>query len=147
MSPEEIHQPGPVTLAELESHLWEAASILRGSPVDRTDWKSYILPLLFFKRICDVWDEEYENALADEGADHEYAVERANTDFVIPDGAHWKDVRAVVKDVGTALQKALRSIEAANPGRLDGIFGDAQWTNKERLPDATLKDLLDHFSG
>ena len=46
-----------ITLSELESHLWEAANILRGSPVDRTDWKSYILPLLFFKRICDVWDE------------------------------------------------------------------------------------------
>ena len=43
-----------LTLNQLESHLWEAANILRGSPVDRTDWKSYILPLLFFKRICDV---------------------------------------------------------------------------------------------
>jgi type I restriction enzyme M protein len=48
----------PISLSELESHLWEAANILRGSPVDRADWKSYILPLLFFKRICDVWDEE-----------------------------------------------------------------------------------------
>ena len=54
----------PLTLAELESHLWEAANILRGSPVDRTDWKSYILPLLFFKRICDVWDEEHAVMLA-----------------------------------------------------------------------------------
>lgn len=51
--------PPTVTLSDLESHLWEAANILRGSPVDRTDWKSYILPLLFFKRICDVWDEEH----------------------------------------------------------------------------------------
>jgi hypothetical protein len=49
---------GPLTLSQLEAHLWEAANILRGSPVDRTDWKSYILPLLFFKRICDQWDEE-----------------------------------------------------------------------------------------
>ncbi len=53
---------GPITLSELESHLWETANILRGSPVDRTGWKSYILPLLFFKRLCDVWDEEYEEA-------------------------------------------------------------------------------------
>ncbi len=52
-------QTDPASLSELESHLWEAANILRGSPVDRTDWKSYILPLLFFKRICDVWDEEH----------------------------------------------------------------------------------------
>ena len=47
-----------LTAQELQSHLWEAANILRGSAVDRTDWKGYILPLLFFKRICDVWDEE-----------------------------------------------------------------------------------------
>ena len=52
-----------LTLSILESHLWEAANILRGSPVDRTDWKSYILPLMFFKRICDVWDEEYDEAV------------------------------------------------------------------------------------
>lgn len=52
----------PITLSELESHLWEAANILRGSPVDRSDWKNYILPLLFFKRLCDVWDEEVEEA-------------------------------------------------------------------------------------
>jgi type I restriction-modification system DNA methylase subunit len=51
------------TLSTLESHLWEAANILRGSPVDRTDWKSYILPLMFFKHICDVWDEEFEEAV------------------------------------------------------------------------------------
>jgi hypothetical protein len=43
-----------LTLSHLESHLREAAYILRGNPVDRTDWKSYILPLLFFKRICDL---------------------------------------------------------------------------------------------
>jgi type I restriction enzyme M protein len=56
-----------ITLSELESHLWEAANILRGSPVDRTDWKSYILPLLFFKRICDVWDEEHAAMIAEYG--------------------------------------------------------------------------------
>jgi type I restriction enzyme M protein len=65
---------------------------------------------------------------------------------VIPDGAHWRDVRTVAGDVGRALGDALRAIEAANPGRLDGIFGDAPWTNQERLPDHTLKDLLEHLS-
>ncbi len=58
--PELFTQTGDTTLSleNLESYLWDAANILRGSPVDRSDWKSYILPLLFFKRICDVWDEE-----------------------------------------------------------------------------------------
>jgi type I restriction-modification system DNA methylase subunit len=57
----------PIVLSKLESHLWEAANILRGSPVDRSDCKSYFLPLLFFKRICDVWDEEHEAMLAEYG--------------------------------------------------------------------------------
>ncbi|MBT7069784.1 MAG: SAM-dependent DNA methyltransferase, partial [Anaerolineae bacterium] len=132
---------GQTTIHELESHLWEAANILRGSPVDRTDWKSYILPLLFFKRICDVWDEEYAEMVEMYGED--FADEHR---FQIPEGAHWNDVRETPKDAGAALQNALRAIEAANQEHLYGVFGDAQWTNKERLPDALLKDLLEHFS-
>jgi len=130
-----------ITIHELESHLWEAANILRGSPVDRTDWKSYILPLLFFKRICDVWDEEYLEMVNTYGED--FTDEHR---FQIPAGAHWNDVRETPKNVGTALQNALRAIEAANQKHLYGVFGDAQWSNKERLPDALLKDLLEHFS-
>lgn len=131
----------PLTLSQLESHLWEAANILRGSPVDRSDWKSYILPLLFFKRICDQWDEELSAMLAEYGED--FADEHR---FQIPEGAHWKDVRATPSNVGTALANAMRAVEAANQKHLYGVFGDAQWTNKDRLPDALLKDLIEHFS-
>jgi type I restriction enzyme M protein len=129
------------TLSLLESHLWEAANILRGSPVDRTDWKSYILPLIFFKRICDVWDEEYEEAVSTYGED--FADEHR---FQVPEGCHWNDVRETASNVGTALQNAMRCIESANQKHLYGVFGDAQWTNKDRLPDHLLKDLLEHFS-
>lgn len=52
----------PISLTELESYLWGAANILRG-PVDQADFKTYIFPLLFFKRISDVYDEEYAQAL------------------------------------------------------------------------------------
>ena len=131
----------PITLNKLESHLWEAANILRGSPVDRTDWKSYILPLLFFKRICDVWDEEYQEMVDLYGED--FAEDHR---FQIPDDCHWRDVRQTPANVGTALQNALHGIEAANQAHLYGVFGDAQWSNKERLPDALLKDLIEHFS-
>lgn len=130
-----------ITLSRLESYLWEAANILRGSPVDRTDWKSYILPLLFFKRICDVWDEEHEAMIAEYGDD--FLDEHR---FQIPEGCHWREVREVASSVGTALQNAMRSIESANQKHLYGVFGDAQWTNKERLPDELLKDLIEHFS-
>lgn len=130
-----------ITLSELESYLWEAANILRGSPVDRTDWKSYILPLLFYKRVCDVWDEEHQTMLDEYGED--FADEHR---FQIPEGSHWNDVRAEPSNVGMALQNAMRNIESANQKHLYGVFGDAQWTNKDRLPDELLKDLMEHFS-
>lgn len=129
---------------ELESYLWGAAVILRGL-VDAGDYKQYIFPLLFYKRLSDVWDEEYAAALGETG-EEAYARSTADDRFIIPDGAHWNDVREATRDVGRAIQTAMRAIEAANPARLDGIFGDAPWTNKERLPDHTLKNLLEHFS-
>ena len=132
-------------LSQLESHLWEAANILRG-PVDAADFKTYVFPLLFFKRLSDVHDEEYAAALAESGGDEEYALFPQNYRFQVPEGCHWRDLRAVTTNVGQALHKALRGIERANPDTLYGIFGDAQWTNKERLSDALLRDLVEHFS-
>ncbi|MGI6131380.1 MAG: N-6 DNA methylase [Bacillota bacterium] len=134
------------TISQLESYLWEAANILRG-PVDAADFKTYVFPLLFFKRISDVHDEEYAAALAESEGDEEYARFPQNYRFQIPENCHWNDVRGVATNVGQALQKAMRGIETANPDTLYGIFGDAAWTNKERLPDALLRDLIEHFSG
>lgn len=127
--------------ASLGSVLWEAANVLRGSPIDRTDWKSYILPLLFFKRLCDVWDEEHARMLRDYQQD--FPDEHR---FQLPDGCHWEDVRGTPANVGSALQRAMRAIEAANPKHLHGVFGDAQWSNRERLSDELLKNLLEEFS-
>jgi type I restriction enzyme M protein len=134
-----------VNLSQLESHLWEAANILRG-PVDAADFKTYVFPLLFFKRLSDVHDEEYQAALSESGGDEEYARFPQNYRFQIPSDCHWEDVRTVATNVGQALQKAMRGIEKVNPETLYGIFGDAQWTNKDRLPDSLLRDLIEHFS-
>ncbi|WP_404400959.1 type I restriction-modification system subunit M [Idiomarina seosinensis] len=134
-----------MTQQELEKYLWDAATTLRGT-IDAGDYKQYIFPLLFFKRISDVYDEEFENALAESGGDMEYAAFAENHHFQIPDGAHWKDVREVTTNVGQALQNAMRAIEQANPDTLEGIFGDASWTNKERLSDAMLIELIEHYS-
>ena len=129
-----------VTLSQLESHLWESANILRG-PVDASDFKTYIFPILFFKRISDVYDEEYRNAFDSFGMD----VPESHR-FEIPLGCHWNDIRAVGENVGVALQNAVREIERANQDTLYGIFGDAQWSNKERLSDELLINLIEHFS-
>lgn len=134
-----------VTLAELERHLWESANILRG-PVDAADFKTYIFPLLFFKRVSDAYDEEYATALAESDGDTAFAAFPENHRFQVPEGCHWNDVRAKSANIGHALQRAMRAIEQANPDTLHSIFGDAQWTNKDRLSDALLKDLVEHFS-
>ncbi|TAM43574.1 MAG: SAM-dependent DNA methyltransferase [Gammaproteobacteria bacterium] len=134
-----------ITQQELENYLWRAAVLLRGL-IDAGDYKQFIFPLLFFKRTSDVWDEEYQRALSESGGDLSYAEFAENHRFQIPEGAHWNDVRQTPKNVGMAIQTAMRTIEAANPDLLTGIFGDAPWTNRERLPDETLKNLLEHFS-
>jgi type I restriction enzyme M protein len=133
-----------LTQQELESYLWGAAKLLRGL-IDAGDYKQYIFPLLFFKRLSDVWDEECRTAL-DETGDKTYARATADDRFTIPDGAHWFDVRAASRDVGRALLNAFRAIETANPERLTGVFGNASWTDKAQMPDETLKNLIEHFS-
>lgn len=134
-----------IKLSELESHLWESANILRG-PVDAADFKSYIFPMLFFKRISDVFDDEVAAALEESEGDQDYALFPENHRFQIPEGCHWRDVRMKTSNVGAAIQHSLREIEKANPRTLYGIFGDAGWSNKERLSDALLRDLIEHFS-
>jgi len=129
---------------ELESHLWGAATLLRGL-IDASDYKQYIFPLLFFKRLSDVWDEDYREAFED-SRDEGYATATANDRFIIPEGAHWKDARDAPRDVGRALLNAYQAIEAANPQRLQGVFGNAAWTDKAQMPDETLKNLIEHFS-
>jgi type I restriction enzyme M protein len=130
---------------ELESYLWGAANILRGL-IDAADFKQYIFPLLFFKRISDLWDEEYQQALKDGGGDLSYAEFAEQHRFQIPPGCHWEDIRGKAVDVGAALQRALAEIEKANFETLHDVFGDAQWTNKRRLSDEKLLDLVEHFS-
>ena len=134
-----------LTQSDLESYLWGAATLLRGH-IDAGDYKQFIFPLLFYKRLCDVYDEEVALALNESGGDEEYARFTEHHRFQMPEKAHWKKIRTSVKNVGKAIQGALRAIEKVNPDTLYGVFGDAQWTNKNRLPDHMLKELIEHFS-
>ena len=98
-----------ITQQELESYLWGAAVLLRGL-IDAGDYKQFIFPLLFNKRVADVWHEEYQVALAESGGDLSYAEFAENHRFQIPTDAHWKAVREAPKNVGAAIQKAMRAI-------------------------------------
>ena len=135
-----------VTLDGLKSHLWRCSEILRGSAIDRTDWKGYILPLLFFKRISDVWDEETAEARARFG-DIDLDVFPELHRFTLPDSCHWRNVRETPSNVGTALARAMRAIERANPDTLTRVFGAADWGNREMLGDELLKNLIECLSG
>ncbi|REE78827.1 type I restriction enzyme M protein [Lutibacter oceani] len=134
-----------LTLSQLEQYLSKAAWILKG-PVDASDFKVYIFPLLFFKRISDVYDEEYNLALSESDGDIEYASLPEFHRFEVPEDCHWKNVRETTTNVGLAIEKALRGIEQVNQEFLYGIFGDAQWSNKNKLSDKLLIDLIEHFS-
>lgn len=144
----------PIQLEELKSFLWGAATRLRGQ-IDAAGYKEYIFPLLFFKRISDVYDEQYAGFLHDGG--EEYAnMQSQELAIRIPDGAHWKDVRQVTENVGQRLVEAFIAIEQANPGEetdgrvvggLDGIFGPKDgWTNKAKMPDHIITGLIEDFS-
>lgn len=147
--------PGqPISLDEMKTFLWGAATRLRGQ-IDAAGYKEYIFPLLFFKRISDVYDEQYEGFLHDGGA--EYAnIQSQELAIRIPDGAHWKDVRQVTENVGQRLVEAFIAIEQANPGEetdgrivggLDGIFGPKDgWTNKAKMPDHIITGMIEDFS-
>lgn len=136
------------TSQQLFSHLFEACNILRG-PINQDEFKSYVTPILFFKRISDVYDEETQRALEESGGDADYASFPEQHSFVIPEGCHWDDVRKTVTNVGKAIVAAMNGIERENPDTLSGIFSsfdDATWTDKTKLTDERLKDLVEHMS-
>ncbi|OES45424.1 DNA methylase [Domibacillus iocasae] len=136
------------TSQKLFAHLFEACNILRG-PINQDEFKSYVTPILFFKRISDVYDEEIKDALERSGGDEEYASFPENHSFDIPEGCHWQNVREASENVGVAIVRAMNGIERANPDTLSGVFSsfdDANWTDKTKLSDERLKNLIEHMS-
>ncbi|TFD28670.1 type I restriction-modification system subunit M [Cryobacterium lyxosi] len=133
-----------LTQSQLESTLWAAANALRG-PVDPGDFKSYVFPVMFFKWISDTWDHNHVQAVADFGDDLTDEIEATYQPFALPTECHWADVFGNTVNIGSKLGKTLLRIQEANPGKLDGVFGDVNWANKERLPESALADLLDAF--
>ena len=134
---------------ELYNHLYQGCSILRGCGVAADEYKTYLFPLMFLKRISDVYDEEYRHAMEESDNDEEYARMADCHRFQIPSGCHWSDIRETTFDVGAKINTSMRKIESSNPRTLYGIFSDfdeASWTNKEKLPDENLINLVEHLS-
>lgn len=133
---------------DLYNFLFEACNIIRG-PVSQDNFKDYITPLLYYKRISDVYDEEVEEALIASNGDEEYASLPEQHRFVIPDGCHWQDIRERSENLGSAIVEAMRKIEIANPDTLYGvlsIFSAQKWTDKKVLSDERIRNLIEHLS-
>lgn len=133
---------------DLYNYLFEACNIIRG-PVSQDNFKDYITPILYFKRISDVYDEETAAALEESGGDKDYAALPEQHRFDIPEDCHWSDVRERTENLGAAIVGAMRGIELANPDTLYGVlsmFSSQKWTNKQNLSDGKIRDLIEHLS-
>jgi type I restriction enzyme M protein len=143
---------------QLEAHLWGAANILRGKTAGQ-DYKNYILSLMFYKRLCDQWENEADDAIAEQErlqgrafTEQQKALFRARGDhrFSIPEGARWGDVLAVSENIGETLTKAMRAIADANE-ELRGVF-TVDWnqpapdsSGKKLIPNEVVHALIQHF--
>lgn len=133
-----------LTLPQLEQFLWKSADILRGK-IDSSDYKKYIFGLLFYKRISDVWDEEYSKVLR-EFKDETIARADYNHRFQVPKECRWSVVEEKAENIGQKLNEIFDKLTNANSPKLDKIFDDLDFANKDRFPNETLQRLTNHFS-
>ena len=147
-----------LTQQQLEAHLWGAANILRGKTAGQ-DYKNYILSLMFYKRLCDQWENEADDAIAvlerqqgKQFTDAQKAVFRARGEhrFSIPDGSRWGDVLAESVNLGEKLTQAMRAVSSANE-ELKGVF-TVDWnqpapdgSGKPLIPNEVVQALIQHF--
>lgn len=147
-----------LTQQQLEAHLWGAANILRGKTAGQ-DYKNYILSLMFYKRLCDQWENEADDAIAEQErrqgrqfTEAQKAVFRARGEhrFSIPDGSRWGDVLAASTNLGEKLTQAMRAVSGANE-ELRGVF-TVDWnqpapdgSGKPLIPNEVVHALIQHF--
>ncbi|MFZ2202320.1 MAG: type I restriction-modification system subunit M, partial [Microgenomates group bacterium] len=139
-----ISENDTLTLSQLKQFLWKSADILRGK-IDSSDYKKYIFGLLFYKRISDVWDEEYEKVL-DEYKDESLASADYNHRFQVPKECRWSVIANTSENIGQKLNEIFDKITNVNSPKLDKIFDDLDFANKDRFPNETLQRLINHFS-
>jgi len=136
--------PDQLTLSQLKSHLWESANILRGS-IDSSDFKNYILGMLFFKRLNDVYNDEYADLVQSVGPDLAKNPDMY-TRFYRPNGCSWESILSTSTNIGEKINDVFVQVTRANSPKLDGILDRIDFNDKDSLPDASLSQLVQHFN-
>ncbi|MEH2312050.1 MAG: type I restriction-modification system subunit M N-terminal domain-containing protein [Nostoc sp.] len=146
----------------MEQWLWDAACKIRGA-TDAPKFKDFILPLIFYKRLSDVFDDEYEKCAEKFGggdlarafieADHQDAIKNNRQPIVryyVPHQYRWEAIRFHPKDsLGEFVTTAMREVAKRNPG-LSGTLTlkdyNEKQSNQRVLDDDRLKDLIEVIS-
>lgn len=139
--------------SEINGILWRACDTFRGT-VDPSEYKNYLLTMLFVKYISDVWQDHYDDLKKQFGDDEERIRRRLERDrFVMPPGTLFKDLYAQrnADNLGEIIDQALLAIEDANKGKLAGVFRNISFNSEAALGqtkerNVRLKNLLEDFN-
>ena len=131
-----------ITEEALRDHLFKCADIIRDR-VDPTDYKTYILPVVFYKAIDDTYQDRYEEALEETG-DEELARDEAFHDFQIPEDYRYEKALEQTENVDQFLNEAFDALEAENPEKLENIFR-VNFVNADGIDHDTLHRMLEHL--
>lgn len=142
-----------ITQKELNELVWRACDTFRGT-VEPSDYKSYILVMLFLKYLSDLWKQiRAELREKHNGNETRIARDLARQRFVLPDGSEFDAVFAAREqdNIGDLINKALEAIEDANKSKLNGVFRNVDFNSEANLgapaeKKRRLKNLLTDFA-